>query len=770
MTLLQIVDKLQTIGLSQPNVRTAGEGNIYDFLNNNPSVKYGVFFITQNSHIEYEDNERYGLTLFYVDRLEDDMESNRLRIQSHGKQVLSNILTMFCNSFDIDFPEATYTSFTQKFVDECAGCYVNILIEIYKDTICEDGESPVWEKIGVLQNKDVTITENGDYDIYADAGYDGIKSVNLTVSVVDTDCFQRGYNSGHTDGMADQKALLSSTALTENGTYTSENGFSAVTVSVHPNTTNLTTTVNGEFTPPSGFIGYSAVTVNVNSGDCLSNEFLIEVTSDYLETVTGVQITVTYADQEDVYTYNGEPLLIAIYPGTDYVIEFGNLDHHIAPNAISGTSRWNASEQISVEYKWISACYVDPESILFEQTGGSATIDIVADGAWTASCVGDWYVQTTTTGTGDGTINLSATGNNTGDILEGYVNITFYDNTTGSTYVSQKPLIYLDVDEQYILFEHSGSSYHLAVSSNTDYTITAPSWITYEYVDNLLVLTASDLGNTQGRHDYVVFTYDGFEKAISVNQVNPDYVLLVSSAGTATTTALENGAFSTNIEIDNKKEVYVGSDCTSVSAMHSYESGFSIDVLWFDEPSTSITFGECAFGGNSFGLLVIPKNATFYNTSINRTAFCNVSVDELRLNSNISDGQASTSYRTLNNNKYAFFRCHPFLDFASVGVFKIGPDVTYLGKSSFSKEDPSYRAFIYPSRIELYGKPTLSINSYREEVRGYSINGNAVDTFVTNSTSEIHVPSAYTFYGVRYCIPTQIEDITVPEYIREKFV
>ena len=41
-----------------------------------------------------------------------------------------------------------------------------------------------------------------------------------------------GYASGTTDGAAEQKALLSSTAITENGEYTSENGFSAVTVNV----------------------------------------------------------------------------------------------------------------------------------------------------------------------------------------------------------------------------------------------------------------------------------------------------------------------------------------------------------------------------------------------------------------------------------------------------------------------------------------------------------------------------------------------------------
>ena len=140
MTLLQTIDKLQTIALSQPNVRTAGKGNIYDKMNTNPSVKYGVFFITQNTHIEYEESDRYGLTLFYVDRLEDDMESNRLRIQSHGKQVLGNIITTFCNEFDIDFPEITYTPFTEKFVDLTAGVYATISFNIYKNSICADEE------------------------------------------------------------------------------------------------------------------------------------------------------------------------------------------------------------------------------------------------------------------------------------------------------------------------------------------------------------------------------------------------------------------------------------------------------------------------------------------------------------------------------------------------------------------------------------------------------------------------------------------------------
>lgn len=137
MTLLEIVDALETIGLEQPLVLSTGEGNIYDYMDTNPSVKYGVFFITQGTHIEYEDHDDYTFTLFYVDRLEDN-DANRLRVQSYGKQILSNIITTFCTDYDIDFPEITYTPFTQKFQDLCAGVYCDVVLEVYKSDICEE--------------------------------------------------------------------------------------------------------------------------------------------------------------------------------------------------------------------------------------------------------------------------------------------------------------------------------------------------------------------------------------------------------------------------------------------------------------------------------------------------------------------------------------------------------------------------------------------------------------------------------------------------------
>ena len=138
MTLLQVVEGFKEIALTHPNIRTAKDGSVYDIMNANPSVKYGAFVVTQNVHRQGEMFDFYGLTLFYIDRLEDDMESNRLQIQSFAKQVLGNIIHVFCDRYDCDVPMITYQSFTQKFQDECAGQYAQFELEVPIDIMCPE--------------------------------------------------------------------------------------------------------------------------------------------------------------------------------------------------------------------------------------------------------------------------------------------------------------------------------------------------------------------------------------------------------------------------------------------------------------------------------------------------------------------------------------------------------------------------------------------------------------------------------------------------------
>lgn len=258
MTLYQIIRRLETFALTLPNVRTASDGDVYTGLNDNPELKYGVFFITQNTHQEYEDMDRYGLTLFYIDRLDDTLEDNRLQIQSIGKEVISVILRDFCEEYDIDLPTINYTPFTQKFKDETAGVYAQLTIDVIKG-VCADDFSEI---ISIYQTKTIDIVENGEYVVIPDSGYSALDKVIINVDVPQSggsgdydEGFADGYDSGYTDGyqdgledcgkdyeegfedgyesgVTDQKNKLVSIYIDSNGQYNRTDGYNSITVNV----------------------------------------------------------------------------------------------------------------------------------------------------------------------------------------------------------------------------------------------------------------------------------------------------------------------------------------------------------------------------------------------------------------------------------------------------------------------------------------------------------------------------------------------------------
>ena len=237
MTLATIIETLKMIALKHPNVNSAYEGNIYEILNANPNNKYASVVITQQSHTTDEVYDHYGFVIFYVDRLVDDMEDNRVQIQSCGKSMLGNIITFFCEEFDAECDNITYQPFTQKFVDMTAGIYSTITIDIPKDVICpeeywkEDWKTPVI----VIRNQDkrVVFTENGTYTIDYDPNtYTGLGTVEVNVNIDVDSYYNNGYNQGKTDGISEQKSKLESINITENGTYTKEDGYSHIEVNV----------------------------------------------------------------------------------------------------------------------------------------------------------------------------------------------------------------------------------------------------------------------------------------------------------------------------------------------------------------------------------------------------------------------------------------------------------------------------------------------------------------------------------------------------------
>ena len=366
MTLFQIVQILKGIAASQPNIRTTTDGSVYDALNNNPAIKYDVFHISQTTHREDENYDFYGFNLFYISRLEDSLEDNRLQIQSIGKEVLSNIIRTLCENFAIDYPDITYFPFTQRFNDLCAGVYCSIQLDVPKElwcaddyvaevvpgsgiklqnigiTITENGlrvitpgpgydgigeiriETDVPQSAAVLQDKEVEYTANGSYTIHPDAGYDGLSSVAVDVDVPDN--YDEGYDDGKEDGINEQKAKLSTTSVTENGTYTRTDGYSAITVNVpqgqgyeegyedgeaaqKAKLVSTAVTENGTYSKEDG---YSAITVNVPQGQGYEEGY------EDGEAAQKAKLTVTSFTQNNTYTREDGWSAVTVNVPSDY--------------------------------------------------------------------------------------------------------------------------------------------------------------------------------------------------------------------------------------------------------------------------------------------------------------------------------------------------------------------------------------------------------------------------------------------------------------------
>lgn len=264
MTLYSIIEKLKYISLQQPNIRLAEEGSVYEIMNSNPSIKYNAFVISQQNHRKDEQFAYYTFNLFVIDRLVDDLESNRTQAQSMAIETLTNIIYTLENVYDVDIENnMNFTTFTQKFADECAGAYLQITFQVEKELYCVDGEFYDEEIVEVRnQVKSITLTEGGHYNVTFDKGFTGLKEVKINVDIDTNEIYNSGYTEGNrigkTEGILEGFAMgkeegitigkeeaiesLPSLVVNENGLY--EGAYNDIEVNV-PQTTKISVKDSG---------------------------------------------------------------------------------------------------------------------------------------------------------------------------------------------------------------------------------------------------------------------------------------------------------------------------------------------------------------------------------------------------------------------------------------------------------------------------------------------------------------------------------------------
>ena len=177
-----------------------------------------------------------------------------------------------------------------------------------------------------VASQTMTIESNGEYRVTPNDGL----YVDINVNVPDLngsydDGFNAGYNQGKTDGVNEQKSKLETINITENGTYTKEDGYNQIEVNVPD--------LNGSYDE-----GYAAgEQAGYNSGYTQGQADVAANAIDLVATESGTYYTkysnnIVYPEVTGVFP-NGENFYNYAY--TDKIYDTG-----IAPNANSEIELW----------------------------------------------------------------------------------------------------------------------------------------------------------------------------------------------------------------------------------------------------------------------------------------------------------------------------------------------------------------------------------------------------------------------------------------------
>lgn len=242
MALKTLFQNIAKLGISKKIINSSIAGLNVAELNFSEIKDYPLLFTTTNgAHRVGKNITTYSVSIYYIDRLmenrDNDMDviSNSMDILKHFVDSLKELDGIVDVSEDYDIINFT----SNPMADAVVGSYVNIKIDVLNGSMCD---SMMIEFIN--QIKKLTVTENGQYIFTKDEGYNALERVEVEVNIDVDDYYNKGYTEGYSigvatsydvgkeDGINEQKSKLAPISITENGTYTNEDGYNEIHVEV----------------------------------------------------------------------------------------------------------------------------------------------------------------------------------------------------------------------------------------------------------------------------------------------------------------------------------------------------------------------------------------------------------------------------------------------------------------------------------------------------------------------------------------------------------
>lgn len=110
--------------------------------------------------------------------------------------------------------------------------------------------------------------------------------------------------------------------------------------------------------------------------------------------------------------------------------------------------------------------------------GGSIELTLKSNGEWTIDPTVEWIAITPMSGNGDATLALTAEANTTGEPRSAEVRAVTKDNTAVLTLTQAALENYVRVTPKEILCGEEGGEFDIVLSTNIDWFVSSPSWIT----------------------------------------------------------------------------------------------------------------------------------------------------------------------------------------------------------------------------------------------------------------------------------------------------
>lgn len=167
----------------------------------------------------------------------------------------------------------------------------------------------------------------------------------------------------------------------------------------------------------------------------------------------------------------------------------------------------------------------------FDAQGGSIELALKSNGEWSIEAPAEWVTISPRSGNGDATLTLTAEANTTGEARTAEVKAVTKDNTAKLT-LTQDAILgdYVNVTPKDIQCDNEGGAFVVELSSNIDWSVSAPEWITCSPAegtgDASITLTVSPM-----TEDFI--DINSREAQVLIGNLNVfDEVHVVQTAGT----------------------------------------------------------------------------------------------------------------------------------------------------------------------------------------------------------------------------------------------